>query len=79
MNTNAWCAYHTCRGHDTEKCFRLRDLIEELIKSGHLRKFLDDAAEGKIMVPKNPRNPPKDHSGDEGKERVRIAVNTIAG
>jgi hypothetical protein len=36
QNINAWCAYHRCRGHDTEKCFRLRDLIEELIKSGHL-------------------------------------------
>ncbi|PNX58225.1 hypothetical protein L195_g059085, partial [Trifolium pratense] len=33
-NSNAWCAYHRAKGHDTEKCFRLRDLIEELIRSG---------------------------------------------
>ncbi|PNX83253.1 hypothetical protein L195_g039293, partial [Trifolium pratense] len=26
---DAWCAYHRCRGHSTEKCFRQRDLIEE--------------------------------------------------
>ncbi|WJX20133.1 hypothetical protein P8452_09723 [Trifolium repens] len=57
QNTNVWCAYHRCKGHDTEKCFRLRDLIEELIKSGHLRKFLDDTANGKIVVPKTRRDP----------------------
>ncbi|MCI28317.1 hypothetical protein A2U01_0049517, partial [Trifolium medium] len=43
-DANAWCAYHRCKGHDTENCFWLRDLIEDLIRSGHLRKFLDDAA-----------------------------------
>ncbi|MCI44007.1 hypothetical protein A2U01_0065246, partial [Trifolium medium] len=45
---NAWCAYHRCKGHDIENCFRLRDLIEDLIRSGHLRKFLEDAAKGHI-------------------------------
>jgi hypothetical protein len=59
-NMNAWCVYHSCRGHDTKKCFRLRDLIEELIKSGHLRKFLDDAGNGKVVVPKTQRNPQRD-------------------
>ncbi|GAU51914.1 hypothetical protein TSUD_416970, partial [Trifolium subterraneum] len=42
----AWCAYHRCKGHDTERCFFLRDLIEELIRSSHLTKFLEDAAKG---------------------------------
>jgi hypothetical protein len=79
QNTNAWCAYHRCKGHDTEKCFRLRDLIEELIKSGHLRKFLDDAANGKIVVPKARRDPQRDQEGNPEGEKVRIAVNTIAG
>jgi hypothetical protein len=79
-NLNAWCVYHKCKGHDTEKCFRLRDLIEALIKSGHLRKFLDDAANGKVVIPKNQRNPHRDHGGEKsGEENVRIAVNTIAG
>ncbi|GAU33358.1 hypothetical protein TSUD_364830 [Trifolium subterraneum] len=45
-DTNVWRAYHRCKCHDTERCFRLRDLIEELIRSGHLRKFLKDAAKG---------------------------------
>ncbi|PNX65993.1 hypothetical protein L195_g054828 [Trifolium pratense] len=44
--------HHRAKGHDTEKCFRLRDLIKELIRSGHLRKFIDDAAQGRVVVPK---------------------------
>jgi hypothetical protein len=53
-------------------------LIEELIKSGYLRKFLDDAAAGKVIVPKVQHNHPKDRSDgeDQGKGR-RIFVNTI--
>ncbi|WJX58397.1 hypothetical protein P8452_43858 [Trifolium repens] len=78
-NTNAWCAYHRCKGHDTEKCFRLRDLIEELIKSGHLRKFLEDAADGKVVVIKVRRDPHENHEENLEGEKVRIAVNTIAG
>ncbi|KAK2427055.1 hypothetical protein QL285_025661 [Trifolium repens] len=79
QNTNAWCAYHRCKGHDTEKCFRLRDLIEELIKSDHLRKFLEDAAGGKIVVPKVRRDPQGSQEENPEGEKVRIAVNTIAG
>jgi hypothetical protein len=45
-----------------------------------LRKFLDDAANGKVVIPKNQRNPHRDHGGEKsGEENVRIAVNTIAG
>ncbi|GAU40680.1 hypothetical protein TSUD_88260 [Trifolium subterraneum] len=32
-NENAWCHYHRAKGHDTEKCYRLKDLIEKLISS----------------------------------------------
>jgi hypothetical protein len=80
LSPDAWCAYHRCRGHDTEKCFRLRDLIEELIKSGHLRKFIEDAAAGKVVVPKVQHNQTKDRSeGEETGKGKRISVNTIAG
>ena len=79
QNTNAWCAYHRCKRHDTEKCFRLRDLIEELIKSGHLRKFLEDAADGKVVVPKVRRDTQGNQEENPEGEKVRIAVNTIAG
>ncbi|MCI20267.1 hypothetical protein A2U01_0041429, partial [Trifolium medium] len=79
-DVNAWCAYHRCKGHDTENCFRLRDLIEDLIRSDHLRKFLEDAAKGHIVLPKRERFPPKGESGEESKgDKSRVAVNTIAG
>ncbi|PNX84732.1 gag-pol polyprotein, partial [Trifolium pratense] len=80
LDDNAWCSYHRCRGHSTEKKFRLRDLIEELIKSGHLRKFIEDAAQGRVVVPKIPRQEPWNTPGS-GKEppKERISVNTIAG
>ncbi|MCH97763.1 hypothetical protein A2U01_0018759, partial [Trifolium medium] len=80
LNDNAWCAYHRCKGHDTENCFRLRDLIDELIKSGYLRKFLEDAAQGRVVVPKPHKHQSKDQSdGEGGAGKSRIAVNTIAG
>ncbi|XP_045791855.1 uncharacterized protein LOC123886594 [Trifolium pratense] len=80
LNDNAWCAYHRCRGHSTEKCFRLRDLIEELIKSGHLRRFIDDAAQGRVVVSKIPRQEPRDTQGPSKEPpKERISVNTIAG
>jgi hypothetical protein len=78
-NENEWCRYHRCKGHDTEKCFRLRDLIEELIRSGHLRRFIEKAAQEKTArerSTRSPRNPPPGEA--KGKDQPRIAVNTIA-
>ncbi|MCI46614.1 hypothetical protein A2U01_0067855, partial [Trifolium medium] len=55
-------------------------LIEELIKSGHLGKFIEDAAQGRVVVPKAPKHQQRDHPDDEGGSgKSRIAVNTIAG
>ncbi|GAU46248.1 hypothetical protein TSUD_401800, partial [Trifolium subterraneum] len=73
--------YTQAKGHDTEKFYRLKDLIEELISSGHLRKFLERAAKGELNKhsppPRSPRrSPPRE---DDEKEPKRIAVNTIAG
>jgi hypothetical protein len=79
-NTNEWCRYHRCKGHDTERCYKLRDLIEELIRSGHLRKFIEKATQGRTGTPgatKQPRSPPPEN--DKEKESTRIAVNTIPG
>ncbi|GAU29790.1 hypothetical protein TSUD_293580 [Trifolium subterraneum] len=76
----AWCSYHRCKGHDTERCFRLRDLIEDLIRSGHLGKFLEDAAKRQIALPKQMPYPPKGEGdgGNKGEKHI-VAVNTISG
>ncbi|GAU40790.1 hypothetical protein TSUD_348870 [Trifolium subterraneum] len=79
-DTEAWCVDHRCKGHDTERCFRLRDLIEELIRSGHLRKFLEDATKGQIALPKQMPNQQKGEGDGRNKgEKQRVAVNTISG
>ncbi|XP_027357176.1 uncharacterized protein LOC113866547 [Abrus precatorius] len=45
-NTPPWadksksCRYHRNRGHTTEECTTLKDKIEDLIKDGHLRGFV---------------------------------------
>ncbi|GAU43828.1 hypothetical protein TSUD_399210 [Trifolium subterraneum] len=79
-DTEAWCAYHRCKGHETERCFRLRDLIKDLIRNGHLRKILEDAAKGQIALPKQAPNQQKGEGDGRNKgEKQRVAVNTISG
>jgi hypothetical protein len=54
-------------------------LIEELIRSGHLRKLIEKAAqrhEERSDTTKVPRSP--DTEEDKGKDTVRITVNTTA-
>ncbi|GAU44843.1 hypothetical protein TSUD_400440 [Trifolium subterraneum] len=76
-DTEAWCAYHRRKGHETERCFRLRDLIEDLIRSGHLRKFLEDAAKGQIALPKQAPNQKKGECDGRNKGSQGSSANIL--
>ena len=38
-DTTKYCRFHKDHGHDTSKCFQLRNHIESLIRDGHLKDF----------------------------------------
>ena len=58
-NKNKYCRFHRDHGHDTNKCYNLKQQIENFIKQGKLRHFhgryhKDEKLKGKIEEPSRP-------------------------
>ncbi|XP_030969675.1 uncharacterized protein LOC115989951 [Quercus lobata] len=56
---NKYCRFHRDHGHDTDKCFDLKQQIENLIRQGKLRSFLgrdhkDEKFKGKAKESSRP-------------------------
>jgi hypothetical protein len=39
---NKYCSYHRENGHMTERCYTLKQHLEELAKAGHLRHYIGE-------------------------------------
>ncbi|RRT40262.1 hypothetical protein B296_00057784 [Ensete ventricosum] len=51
-----YCRFHRDYGHDTEECNNLRNQIEDLIRQGHLYRFVRDRRASEER-PRRDRNP----------------------
>ncbi|GAV70350.1 LOW QUALITY PROTEIN: hypothetical protein CFOL_v3_13848, partial [Cephalotus follicularis] len=54
-----YCWYHCDHGHNTEECRQLKNQIKDLIRKGHLRKYVDRNAPQQRRKPREeaPRQP----------------------
>ncbi|GAV77041.1 hypothetical protein CFOL_v3_20513, partial [Cephalotus follicularis] len=72
-DTEKYCRYHCDHGHDTEECRHLKNQIEELIRKGHLCKYVDRNA------PQGRREHKEEAPQQPEEQQPRGVIHTISG
>jgi len=49
-NKNAWCEFHQANGHYIRNCLALTHQLDELVKSGFLKDYLQDSQNDQALV-----------------------------
>ncbi|GAV73726.1 hypothetical protein CFOL_v3_17209, partial [Cephalotus follicularis] len=78
-DTEKYFRYHCDHGHDTEECRHLKNHIEDPIRKGHLRKYVDRNAlqERREHREEAPQQPEEQHQQPRGGDEEVISFSEV--